>query len=67
MSYTTRLIASVTTPGTTAITYFATDAAGNEETPRSLTVRVNGPAPVIRQTWPKLGPSQRIFRRAHAS
>lgn len=37
----------VTTPGITTLTYFATDAAGNEEVARTLTVRLDGSAPVL--------------------
>lgn len=32
----------VTTPGVTTVTYFATDAAGNEEAAKTLTVRLDG-------------------------
>jgi len=37
----------VMTPGVTIVTYFATDAAGNEEAAETLTVRLDGAAPVI--------------------
>ncbi len=37
----------VSTPGITTVTYFATDAAGNEETPRTLAVQLDGTPPVI--------------------
>jgi hypothetical protein len=37
----------IPTPGVTTVTYFATDAAGNEEAANTLTVRLDGSAPVI--------------------
>jgi hypothetical protein len=37
----------VTTPGITTLTYFATDAAGNDEVAKTLTVRLDGSAPVV--------------------
>ena len=37
----------VTTPGITTVTYFATDAAGNDEVAKALTVRLDGSAPVV--------------------
>jgi hypothetical protein len=37
----------VATPGVTTVTFFATDAAGNEESPRTLAVRIDTDAPAI--------------------
>jgi len=37
----------ISTPGVTTVTYFATDAAGNEEAARTRIVRLDGSAPVI--------------------
>ena len=37
----------ISTEGVTTVTYFATDAAGNEEAARTLAVRLDGSAPVI--------------------
>ena len=37
----------VTTAGITTLTYFATDAAGNDEVAKTLTVRLDGSAPVV--------------------
>ena len=37
----------ISTPGVTTVTYFATDAAGNEEAAKTLTVRLDGSAPAI--------------------
>ena len=37
----------VTAEGVTTVSYFATDAAGNEETLRTLDVRIDGVAPVL--------------------
>jgi len=37
----------ITTPGVTTVTYFATDAAGNEEAAKTLSVRLDGSAPGI--------------------
>ena len=37
----------VTTPGITTLTYFATDAAGNDEVAKALTLRLDGSAPVV--------------------
>jgi hypothetical protein len=37
----------ISTPGVTTVTYFATDAAGNEEAAKTHTVRLDGSAPVI--------------------
>jgi hypothetical protein len=37
----------VSTPGITTVTYFATDAAGNEEAPQTLPVRLDGTAPSV--------------------
>jgi hypothetical protein len=37
----------IATPGITTVTYFATDAAGNEEAARTLDVRLDGSAPDI--------------------
>jgi hypothetical protein len=37
----------LSTPGVTTVTYFATDAAGNEETPRTHVVKLDGGAPAI--------------------
>jgi hypothetical protein len=38
---------AVATEGVTTATYFATDAAGNEEAPHALAVRIDGGAPTI--------------------
>ena len=38
----------ISTPGVTTVTYFATDAAGNEEAAKTHTVRLDGSAPVIK-------------------
>ena len=38
----------ISTAGVTTVTYFATDAAGNEEAARTHTVRLDGSAPVIK-------------------
>jgi len=35
----------ITAPGTTTLSYFATDAAGNDESPHSLVVRVGAATP----------------------
>ena len=37
----------VTTPGITTLTYFATDAAGNDEAAKELTVRLDGTQPQV--------------------
>jgi hypothetical protein len=37
----------VTTPGITTLTYFATDAADNDEAPQALTLRLDGAPPAI--------------------
>jgi hypothetical protein len=37
----------ISTPGVTTVTYFATDAAGNQEAAKTHTVRLDGSAPVI--------------------
>lgn len=37
----------LSTPGVTTLSYFATDAAGNEETPQALQVRIDAVAPAI--------------------
>ena len=40
----------VTAEGTTTVTYFATDAAGNVETPHQLTVRIDRTPPTVTYT-----------------
>ncbi len=37
----------VTAPGVTDLRYFATDAAGNDEAPTTLTIRIDGAPPVL--------------------
>jgi len=61
----------VSTPGVTTVTYSATDAAGNEEAPRTLAVRIDGGAPEIRglpadgcSLWP---PNHKMTRVAVVS
>jgi len=56
----------ISTPGVTTVTYFATDAAGNEEAAQTLTVRLDGSAPLINglpsgcSLWPPNHKMQRV-------
>jgi hypothetical protein len=57
----------VSAPGVTTVTYFATDAAGNEEPPKTLDVRVDPEAPAIAGLpggscvlWPPSNKKQRV-------
>jgi Phosphodiester glycosidase len=58
----------ITTEGVTNVTYFATDAAGNEEVAKTLAVRLDGSAPTITglpdgdcSVWP---PTRKMVRVA---
>ena len=58
----------VASPGVTTVSYFATDAAGNEETARTLDVKIDGGPPVLSglpaegcTLWP---PDHRLHRVA---
>ena len=56
----------VATQGVTTVSYFATDAAGNEETARTLDVKIDGAPPVLSGLPPEgctLGPPNHKLQR----
>jgi Phosphodiester glycosidase len=56
----------VAPPGVTTVSYFATDAAGNEETARTLDVKIDGAPPVLSGLPPEgctLGPPNHKLQR----